>query len=533
MSLRLCRGVFRVVDERRAQEPIDFIQCLHLTGDFYGRPFVLQDWQKETLRAVYGTLNERGLRQYRYAYLEIPKKNGKTETTAGIAIYHLVCDPPGGEIYCCAAEKKQAGLVYKAAKQMIEQDDELDFHKGGILKVTDSLKQIENVQTGTILTVLSAEAYSKHGLNPTVIIFDELHAQPNRELWDTMTFGSGSARKEPLVWVITTAGDDPDRKSIGWEIHEKAINIRDGKLNNPQWYVRIYGIPNDPDIDIYDEALWYRVNPSLGVSIDIETLRLEALDAQESEKLERLFRWLRLNQWVNLKRIGWLPITLWDTTRESWQMNDLLGKKCYVGIDLSSKIDLTAVSPLFPPQGGIGKWRFFFDAWVPEQNMKERVSRDHVEYDYWVQKNYLKATPGNVVDYSEIKNRIEEIERIYKVQYYCADPWHLEILKQLLPQKIAKKFIEIPQTMSGMTQGMGELERLFRANLITHLDNPLGRWCFGNVIVATDGNENQKPMKNKSIDRIDPIVALINAMAAAVKLESKRSVYADRGVIAI
>lgn len=529
MASRLsCRGVFRVVDERRANEAIDFIQCLHLTGDFYGRPFVLQEWQKEVLHDVYGTINERGYRQYHYAYLEVPKKNGKTELTAAIGVKHLVLDPPGGQIYCCAAERGQAALVYKAAKQMIEQDPELDYRAGGILKVIDSKSEIYNTETGTFLKVLSAEAYSKHGLNPTVVIFDELHAQPNRDFWDTMTFGAGAARKEPMWWVITTAGDDPDRKSIGWEIHEKACNIRDGKLINPQWYVKIYNAPDDADI--YDEAVWYAANPSLGVSIEIEALRLEAMEARESEQLERLFRWLRLNQWVSLKRIGWLPITLWDETEENWDVSELLGKRCYDGIDLSSKIDLTSSLQLFPPQDGIKNWRFIFEAWVPEDNMKERVHRDHVPYDSWEKSKYLNTTPGNVVDYSKIKAHIETVERLYKVQHYCGDPWHLEILKQLLSLEIANKFIEIPQTMAGMTQGMGELERLFRSKAISHIKQPLGRWCFGNVIIATDGNENMKPMKNKSLERIDPIVALVNAMAGAIKLEPKRSVYEERGI---
>lgn len=516
-----------MVDKKRAMEPIQFIQYLHLTGDYHGRPFILQPWQVEVISAVYGTLKEDGYRQYNYAYLEIPKKNGKTETTAALAIYHLVCDKPGGQIYCCAAEREQASLVYRAAKQMIEQDEELE----AILNVVDSKKEIHNRNTGTYLKVLSAEAYSKHGVNPTVVIFDELHAQQKRDLWDFMTFGSGSARKEPLYWVITTAGDDPDKHSIGWEIHEKALKIRDGELTDPTWYVKIYGAPDD--VDIFDEKVWYECNPNLGVSIDIEAVRKEALAARNSEKVERLFRWLRLNQWVSLKKISWLPITLWDHTIGKWDRTELLKKRCYVGIDLSSKIDLTAIALLFPPQDGIDDWRFLFDAWIPEDNMKERITRDHVPYDLFVKEEHIHVTSGNVVDYAIIKNHIEKLELLYDVRYYCGDPWHLEVLRQLLNLDIQQRIIEIPQTMAGMSVGMGELERLFRSQQITHTLNPLGRWCFGNVVIATDGNENTKPMKNKSIERIDPIVALINAMATAVRFEQKRSVYETRGMISL
>lgn len=514
-----------MIDKTRAQEPLDFISLLHLTGDFYGKPFVPQAWQKETISSVYGTVTPNGRRQYRYAYLEIPKKNGKTETVAALALYHLVCDPPGGQIYCCAADKAQASLVYKAAKQMIEQDEDLS----GLLKVTDSKKEIENAETGTFLKVLSAEAFTKHGINPSVVIFDELHAQPNRDLWDVMTVGAGAARKEPLWWVITTAGKDPDHKSIGWEIHEKACKIRDGEIDLQAWYVKIYGAPDDADI--FDEAVWFEANPSLGVAIDLDGFRLEAEEAKYSPALEQNFRWLRLNQWVSLKRIGWLPITQWDRTGGSWSRLELHKKRCYVGIDLSSTRDLSAAVPLFPPQRGFKDWRFLIDAWIPGDNIGERVRVDHVPYDEWVAQGYLHATPGNVVDYAYIAEQIKEFEHEFDVKFYCADKWHLEILRQLLPRGVQGKFIEIPQTMAGMTAGMKELERVFMSEAISHEEQPLGRWAFGNVIIATDGNENRKPMKDRSLERIDPTVALINAMSGAVRLERKQhSAYEDHGM---
>jgi phage terminase large subunit-like protein len=516
-----------VLDKQRAMEPVRFIQYLHLTGDFYGKPFILQSWQHEVLEAVYGTVNEQGLRQYRYAYLETPKKNGKTELTAAVALYHLVCDGPGGQIYCCAAEREQAALVYKAAKQMVEQDPQLEE----MVRVVDSKKEIYNRETGTFIKVLSAEAYSKHGLNPTVVIFDELHAQPNRNLWDVMTFGAGAARREPLWWVITTAGDDPDHKSIGWEIHEYARKVRDGEIVDPAWYVRIYGAPDDANI--YDEAVWFASNPSLGVTFDVETVRQEALSARNSEPAEKLFRWLRLNQWVQLKRISWLPLTLWDETTGEWSPSDMLGKKCFIGIDLASKIDLTAAVPLFPPQDGCKEWRFFMETWVPDENMKERVSRDHVPYDQWAKHGYLSTTPGDVVDYDYIKARLEQLAKLYDVRFFCADQWHLEVLRQQFGPEIQRRFIEIPQSIAGQAMGTGELERLFRAKTISHPINPLGRWCFGNAMVAVDGNENKKLMKNKSIERIDPMVALVNAMAGVIKSGYKPNVYELRGMLSL
>jgi phage terminase large subunit-like protein len=513
-----------MIDERRAQEPIDFIQCLHLTGDFYGQSFTLQPWQKDVISNVYGTVRENGYRQYKFAYLEIPKKNGKTETTAALAIYHLVCDGPGGQIYCCAAEREQASLVYRAAKQMIEQDEDL----GALLKVTDSKKEIHNRETGTYLKVLSAEAYSKHGLNPTCVIFDELHAQPNRDLWDTMTFGVGAARNELLIWIITTAGDDPDRRSVGYEQHEYARKVRDGEIIDPTWYVKIYGAPTDADI--YDESTWYAANPSLGVSISIDNVRDEAQAAKNSPANEKLFRWLRLNQWVQLKRVSWLPVTLWDAAEKTWDKNELRGKRCYVGIDLARWIDLAAAVPFFPPQDGIQDWRFVIQAWMPEDRIKWHIDNDGVDYEKWANDGLLDITKGSTIDYSRVRDYIVSIDRLYDVQYYCGDPWHLEILKQLCGDQIAKKFIEIPQTIAGMAPGMSELERQFRAGEISHRRNDLGRYCFDCVVVNPDGNENIKPMKNKSKGRIDPICALVDAASAAIKLEPKRSVYESRGM---
>lgn len=512
-----------MIDKNRALEPIEFIQLLHLADDFHGKPFVLQDWQHDIIWNVYGEINDRGLRQYRFAYLEIPKKNGKTTMIAGLGLYHLVCDGPGGQIYCCASEREQAALTYRAAVQMIDQDPELQ----SLLRIVESKKEIHNRETGTVMKVLSAEAYSKHGLNPTVVIFDELHAQPNRDLWDVMTFGAGAARKEPLWWVITTAGDDPDRASIGWEQHEYARKVRDGELIDTTWFVRIYGAPEDADI--YDEKTWYKANPSLGVSINIETVRQEALSARNSEAAERLFRWLRLNQWIAVKRVGWLPLTLWDATTGQWNPAELVGKRCYVGMDLSSTTDLTALCVLFPPQEGVSDWRALFKAFVPVEHMKERVRRDKVPYDEWVRSGHLIATEGAAVDYETVQLQIESLSKQYRVRYLCADKWNSAMMTQQLAKK-GIKTIEIEQTMNGLSPAMKETERLLRGGELSHLVDPVARFCFGNVIVATDGNENIKPMKNKSIERIDLTVAMIIAMAAALRLEKKKSSYEERGI---
>lgn len=508
-------------DEDRALETIEFLELLHGVDDFHGQPLVLLDWQRSFLKDVYGTINEQGYRQFRFAYLEMPKKNGKTTMIAGLSLKHLVLDPPGGQIYCCAADREQAGLVYMAAVGMIDQEPEL----AETLKVLDSRKEIINRITGTKFKVLSAEAYTKHGINPTVVIFDELHAQPNRDLWDVMTFGAGAARKEPLWLVITTAGDDPDRHSIGYEIHEKALKLRSGELVDPTWYVRIYGIPDDygmdpdkPEEDIYDESLWYEINPSLGHTISIESVRSEAVAARNSAASEKLFRWLRLNQWISLKKVGWMPLSLWDETTGTWDESELIGKKCYPGLDLSSTTDITADCYLFPPQPGLPDWRFIIDAWIPEENMRERVRVDKVPYDRFVEKRYLQTTPGNVIDYDFVEASIMERSKQFDIQALGTDQWNSRMLSQRL-MRGGVETIEIPQTMEYLSPAMKLIEQLMKRGLMTHAVNPLARWCWGNVVVAVDGNENIKPMKNKSKERIDLVVALIISMATAMQYE--------------
>ncbi len=235
---------------------MEFIELLKLTGDFFGQPFHLLPWQRDVIEQVYGTVEADGRRQYQYAYLEIPKKNGKTELIASLAIDHCLNDGPSGQIYCCAAEREQASLVYIAAKQKIEQDEYLE----SIFRVVDSKKEIHNRETGTFVKCSRQKRTRSTDSIPRWLSFDELHALQKRDLWDVMTFGSGAARKEQLVWIITTAGDDPDRKSIGWEKHDYAAKVLSGEIDDPTWFVRIYGAPEDADI--YDENVWYACNPS-------------------------------------------------------------------------------------------------------------------------------------------------------------------------------------------------------------------------------------------------------------------------------
>lgn len=514
-----------------------FLECLTVPdGKHAGEPFRLMEWQEGPIREFYGTMGENGRRQYRYLYLEIPKKNGKTGLAAALGLYHTFADGErNGEVYCVAADKENAAICFEAALNMLRACPALMKRA----KIVESLRIIRDTASGTKFKVLSSEAYSKHGYKPSCVIFDELHAQPNRELWDIMTFGAGAARLQPVWIVLTTAGNDPDRQSIGWEIHEKAQGILDaragdaGKEDNPYWLPVIYGYQGE---DIWNEENWMRANPAIryGHSVTLDDVRQEAMDARGSESAERLFRWLRLNQWIALKDVGWLPLTLWDETAWTPEGGDvrraLAGQKCYLGLDLSSTTDLTALTAIFPPEGARKWWAALFWAWMPRGTVLEAEKRDKASYSAWADKGFLTMTEGGAVDYTAVHELISGLRRAFKVQGLGVDPWNSRMLTQELMAE-GLEVVEIPQTIAGMSPAMKDMELLLRRGQMRHENSPAGRWCFGNVRCATDGNENLKPMKNRSRGRIDIAVSWIIAVAMArTKMDmTKISVYEERG----
>lgn len=501
--------------EDYANRAVMFFENLkHTKGKFHGQPFTLLPWERTIIRDVYGTLKDDGTRQFKFVYIEIPKKNGKSELAAGAALYHTFADGEwNGEIYGCAADRSQASLVYNVAKDMIAQNTVLA--KRAV--ITDSRKEIRDKVSGSVYRVESAEAYTKHGLNVSCCIFDELHAQPGRDLWDVMTSGSGDAREQPIWWIITTAGDDPDRVSIGWEEHDYAMRILAGEIIDPTWYVVIFNYDGD---DIYEEANWYKANPSLDQTISVESFREAAIKAKNKPADERLFRWLRLNQWITTKLTTWLPVDLFDSTTGVWSRADLAGRDCYVGMDLSSTTDLTALCAVFPPQGDQMDWRVIWDAFIPADNMEERVRLDHVPYDKWLKEGFLTATPGNVVDYTEVKKRLMTWKVLYNVKEVPSDRAFAAMLMQELGKE-GMTFVDVPQTFISLTDPINLVETLLKSGKMSHENNLVARWCFGNTSIATNGNGQVKFVKEhkgKSVirtKRIDTSVAMVCAMARA------------------
>ncbi|MBP3887583.1 MAG: terminase large subunit [Cellulosilyticum sp.] len=511
-------------DEAKAQRAVNFINCLkHTKGQWRGVPFELLPWQDKIIRDLFGTVKENGFRQYNTAYVEIPKKNGKSELAAGVALYMTCGDNEwGAEVYGCASDRQQASIVFDVAVEMVEQCPALKKR----IKPIMSVKRLVYKPTGSFYQVLSAEAYTKHGLNVHGVIFDELHSQPSRELFDVMTKGSGDARTQPLFFLITTAGTD--RNSICFEQHQKAVDLLEGRKIDPTFYPVIYGIEDEDDWGL--EANWYKANPSLGHTIDIEKVRNAYNSAKENPAEENIFRQLRLNQWVK-QSLRWMPMDKWDECAFSVDLDYLKGRECYAGLDLSSTTDITAFVLVFPPRREEEKFEIVPYFWIPEDNLKLRVRRDHVPYDVWEQQGYIKTTEGNVVHYGFIEAFIEELGTKFNIKEIAFDRWGAVQMVQNL-EGIGFTVVPFGQGYKDMSPPSKELMKLTLEKKIAHGGNPVLRWMMDNIYVKTDPAGNIKPDKEKSTEKIDGAVATIMALDRAIRhKDDAGSVYDDRGIL--
>ena len=416
-----------MVDEHKARRVIDFIQCLkHTKGEFHGKPFTLLPWQEQVIRDVFGTVrdDDTGIRQYTNAYIEIPKKQGKSELGAAIALNMLVNDDEWkAEVYSCASDRQQAAIVFDVAVDMVRQSPALMKR----IKIIPSMKRMVFQPTGSIYQVLSSEVATKHGLNVSACIFDELHTQPTRALYDVMTQGSGDARKQPLWFFLTTAGTD--RNSICWEGHQKAMDILEGRKRDPRFYPVIFGLPDDADWQA--EENWYKANPSLGYTITIDKVRDAYRKALETPADENMFRQLRLNQWVK-QSVRWMPMDKWDECGGTVDARELEGRTCYAGLDLSSTSDLTTLVLVFPPEDGEGVYAVLPFFWLPEDTLALRVRRDHVMYDVWQKQGFIQTTEGNVVHYGFIEQFVCELGERYNIREIAYDRWNATMMVQAL-----------------------------------------------------------------------------------------------------
>ncbi|APM39881.1 terminase large subunit [Clostridium kluyveri] len=509
-------------DEKKAERVVKFINNLkHTKGVWHGVHFELLPWQDKIIRDIFGTIKNDGFRQYNTAYVEIPKKNGKSETAAAVALYLTCADNEwGAEVYGCAADRQQASIVFDVAVEMVEQCPALKKR----IKPVISQKRLVYIPTGSYYQVLSSEAFSKHGLNVHGVIFDELHAQPNRELYDVMTKGSGDARMQPLFFLITTAGTD--RNSICYEVHQKAEDILKGKKIDKTFYPVIYGIKDEDDWSL--EENWYKANPSLEYTIPIEKVRDAFGSAKENPAEENIFRQLRLNQWVK-QSVRWMPMDIWDKCSFEVNPEKLRGRECYGGLDLSSTNDITAFVLIFPPTQADDKYHVLPYFWIPEDNLKLRVRRDHVPYDVWQKQGFLKTTEGNVIHYGFIENFIDELGTKYNIKEIAFDRWGAVQMVQNL-EGLGFTVVPFGQGYKDMSPPTKELMKIALEQKMAHGAHPVLSWMMDNVYVRTDPAGNIKPDESKSTEKIDGVVALVMALDRAIRREMKENVYEKRGM---
>ncbi len=515
-----------VYSKASADAAVSFIGCLkHTKGEWHGQPFDLIDWQEQIIRDVFGIMKPNGYRQFNTAYIEIAKKQGKSELAAAVALL-LTCGDyeHGGEVYGCASDRQQASIVFDVAVDMVDQCPALKSR----IKPVLSQKRLIYKPLGSFYQVLSAEAYTKHGLNVHGVVFDELHAQPNRQLYDVMTHGSGDARKQPLYFLITTAGNDPH--SICYEVHQKAKDILAGRKIDRTFYPIIYGAEEDEDWT--DPKVWAKANPSLGITVDIEKLKVACESARNNPAEENLFRQLRLNQWVK-QSVRWMPLDKWDACAYLVDAERLRGRPCYGGLDLSSTTDITAFVLVFPPVDEDDKYTILPFFWIPEDNVDLRVRRDHVPYDIWKQQGFLHTTDGNVVHYGFIEEFIETLGTRYNIREIAFDRWGAVQMTQNL-EGLGFTVVPFGQGYKDMSPPTKELMKLTLEQKIAHGGHPVLRWMMDNVTVRTDPAGNIKADKEKSTEKIDGAIATIMALDRAIRHGGENSsVYETRGLLMI
>lgn len=521
-------------DPIAASDACDFFEneLHHVEGPNTGENLQLEDWQRYVVSMIYGwkekTFDADGvwiqtheqfeldLRKFREVLIFIPRKNGKSFLGAGFGLKGLFADnEKGARVVSAAADREQAALIFDVAKKNVEENE-------NFLKDAEVYRRTIIVPNeGSNYMVVSADANTKHGKNLSTVIIDELHAQPNRELTDVL-FTSVGARLQPLKLMFTTAGHD--QHSICYEYYEYAKKVLDGTIYNEKFFPVIF--EPDEDDDWRDEKTWLKANPNLGVSITWDYFREEFQKAVDKPSYENTFKRLHLNIWTQ-QDVRWVPVEEWKACDQRFDPDELLGRKCWGGVDLASKIDIAAYVLIFPQDDILDILAWF---WVPRDNIPLRKTRDRVDYDVWVRQNYITATPGNTVDYGRIRNVITQSRVDYQVQSIGFDEWNAQDTMTTLEAE-GIDVVKIPQIMKYLSDPTKEIEARVLSRRFRHNDNPVLRWMFGNLAVIEDASGNVRFCKKKSKEKIDGMVALANAVSRWLMTEKQaNSVYKVRGV---
>ncbi len=494
-------------DEKAGDAAVAFFpRYLRFTkGEWAGRPFILEPWEADDIiRPFFGWKRKDGTRRYRRCIVWVPRKNGKTELAAGVSHLALIGDgEAGGEVYAIAKDRDQASIVFNIAGLMASWSPALAEH-------------LELLKTAIYCPALSASfkpltgnARGKHGLNPSGIIGDEVHEWPDGDLYTFVHQGT-AARKQPIEFLISTAGT---RQGYGWELWLYCQRVLAGEIEDPETLIVIYGATAEDDWT--QPETWKKANPNYGISVKPEYLEAECRKAQQSPRLENDFKRYHLNIWTE-QATRWLPMDKWGPVEDRWCAPDfedrLRGRRCFGGMDLSTTTDLSAYCLWFPPEEDGGQWIKLTRAFIPADSMERRSRQDRVPYDQWARIGALTATPGNVIDYEYIKAAVYQDAEKFDLQALAIDRWNSTQLSMEL-RDAGINAVLMGQGYASMSAPSKELERLVIAGAIDHGGHPVAHWCASNVAVATDPAGNIKPAKDRSTERIDVIVADINALA--------------------
>ena len=508
-------------DEVASNKAISFIErfITHTKGEQTGSPLMLEDWQKEIVGNIFGWKSkETKLRKYRTVFIEVPRKNGKSTLSASIGLYMLFADDErGSEIYSAAGDRQQAGIVFEIAKRMIGQNTEL-IQRSKVFR-----NSITNESKGNFYQAISSDSKTKHGFNANCIIFDELHTQPNRDLWDTLTTSTGS-RRQPLTIAITTAGYD--RQSICYEVYSYAKKVQDGTIKDDSFYPVIYEAELEDDLQ--DEKVWQKANPNYGIRLRKEYMERESQKAIDIPSYRNTFLRLMLNVWTDAQT-QWIGKKEWDACYQDFDYSTLDGMECWGGLDLASSRDLSCFCLIFEVENKLICLPYIF---IPEDNAKRRSEIDKVDYVAWLRDGYVMGTEGDVADYNYIRAKINELSKKYRIQSICYDRWNASQLVIDL-QNDGANLDPFGQGFKSMSAPTKELEKRIISKEIIHNNNLCMNWCLSNVTIQEDPAGNLKPNKAKSKERIDPIVALVMAIGSMMTGESGDSIYDERGIITL
>lgn len=493
---------------------------VHVKGPDTGKPLVLAPWQiQQIVKPLFDTRLPDNRRQYRTCYLTCPRKQGKSTLGAALALYLTYADGEGGaEIISAAGSADQAAIIFDTAAAMVARSPALSA-------MTMSYRRELRVPSlGASYRVISAEAGTAQGLNLHAAIIDELHVWPNRDLYDALVMATG-ARTQPLVFIATTAGDD--EHGICAEVHRRAEAVRDGLAPDPTLLPVIYAAPKEADWQ--NEAVWRACNPALGKFRSLEEMRSAARQALEVPGREAPFRRFYLNQWGVNQATRWLDLAAWDAGATGTPL--VPGRPAFLGLDLSTNKDLSALACLVPD--GAGGYDVRVEFWCPEAGVTRRSEVDRVPYAQWVAEGHLTATPGDTIEYPFIEARMRALMAEYDVQEIGVDPWNArgwiaQWARDGLPT------VTVEQSMKFLSSASKELERLILRHALRHDGNPVLRWCVSNAVADYDANENVKPTKDlkKSHGRIDGVSAIVTALARAI-MATSGSVYDSRGLAAV